>query len=453
MTFSETGNGTPNPEHHEKDNVIGQCQAELGELSAEIKAEQRLPNDVMLYFNEHLPDGKTGIAVNEALKMLEINPNIFSVPDGLLPLILQPCIAAAELQEIDSNIDESQAAINRLKDESELQTLAKTDLALKNLKGRALLKALESHDLVKASPYLQDYLGGIHSQIEAIRNVAVTPAEATALDNILDTIPLYFGADNMGAVFSDVLVAADNSPDISETTKAKLQTLFNIPTIKTAGDLQTVLTNGYGVDSDGHKLQINQDQKLRVFPNTYLYETPSGDRIFEIAVAGDRTYKVRFDEGTNEQALYESAITIQMMGLMAQMNLAAAIWPRGWTLQEGGIIDLHYDDVITAKRVSNLMLGNNTGYDGRMISSENQVRMNHNFQAFPKKGDAATGDNDPDKALSDYKELTIVNQDGAINWIQFEEAALYLQGVTAKGGQPNFDDLKTHLTNGWEATV
>ena len=453
MTFSETGNGAPNPEHHEKDNVIAQCQAELGELSAEIKTEQRLPNDVMLYLTEHLPNGKRDIGVYEALKMLKINPNIFSVPKGLLPLILQPCIDAATLHEIDTNINESQGAINRLEDESELQTLAKIDPALKSLKGRALLAALENHDLVKSSPYLQDYLGSIRSQIEAIRNVAVRPAEAAALDNILDTIPLYFGADNMGAVFSDVLVATDNSPDISEATKVKIQKLFNIPTIQTAGSLQTVLTNGYGVDSEGHKLPISQDQKLRVFPNTYLYETPSGDRIFEIAVAGDRTYKVRFDEGTNEQALYESALTIQMMGLMAQMNLAAAIWPRGWTLQQGGIIDLHYDDVITAKRVSSVMLGNNTGHDGRMISSENQARMSHKFQAFPKKGDAATGDNEPDKAMADYRELTIVNENGAINWMQFEKAAFYLEDVTAKGGQPNFENLKAYLAGSYELTA
>lgn len=133
------------------------------------------------------------------------------------------------------------------------------------------------------------------------------------------------------------------------------------------------------------------------------------------------------------------------MGLMAQMNLAAAIWPRGWTLQQGGIIDIHYDVVITAKRVSNLMLGNNAVHDGRLVASEKQARMNHNFQAFPKKGDAATGDNDPDQALSDYKELTIVNQNGTINWMQFEKAAFYLQDLTAKGGQPNFDNLKAHL--------
>jgi len=251
----------------------------------------------------------------------------------------------------------------------------------------------------------------------------------------------------MGAVFSDLRVAVDNSPDISEDTKANIQKLFNIPTIKTASGLQSVLTNGYGVDNEGNKLPISQDQKLRIFPNTYLYEMPSGDRIFEIAVAGDRTYKVRFDEGTNEQALYDSSLTIQMMGLMAQMNLAAAIWPRGWTLEEGGLIDLHFDDVITAKRVSSLMLGNMAGHDGRMIASNRQARMSHNFQAFPKKGDAAAGDNGPDRALVDYKELTIINQDGSINWMQFEKATLYLQGITAKGGQPNFDDLKIHLTS------
>lgn len=439
MSFSEIDNKYLAPQDFERAELVRECKTDIDGLNSEVCAEWQMPKNVVLYLTEHAPEGQRTNVLDSAKALQVTNPNVFSVPPQILPIILETILEDARADSDSIEMDARHAEIG-------LRDIALTDPALKDLKGRALLTALQSHDFVKERPVLQEYLSSIESQMTAIRKLAATPEEATALEAILDTASLYLGADNIGAVFSDVLVAADNSPDISEETKANIHKLFNIPTIKTASDLQTVLDHGYGVDNEGNKLPISQNQKLRVFPNTYLYEMPSGDRIFEIAVTGDRTYKVRFDEGTNEQALYHSTLTIQMMGLMAQMNLASAIWPRGWTLQEGGIIDLHYDDVITAKRVSNLMLGNMAGHDASLIGHESQNRMSHNFQAFPKKGDAATGDNAPDKALKDYKELTILNQDGSLNWMQFERAALYLQGITAKGGLPNFDDLKTYLT-------
>jgi len=453
MTFSECGSDQPNPDIQVQADILRQTKSEFQALNQEICDGLYLPEGVVKFLTANAPEGHRAIALVKAQSMLQNNSDIFSVPDEVLPMILQSCLDEAELIGIVDEKEQGKTIIDVRNAEIKLRDIAVTDPAFKNLKSRDLLTALETHHLVTSSPHLQKYLGGIRSQMEAIGNVAATPEEAAALETILNAAPLYLGTDNMGAVFSDVLVAVDNSPDISVETKESIQKLFNIPTIKTAGDLQTVLDNGYGVDEIGNKLPISQEQKLRVFPNTYLYETPSGDRIFEIAVSGDRIYKVRFDQGTNEEALYNSTLTIQIMGLMAQMNLASAIWPRGWTLQEGGIIDLHYDDIITAKRVSNLMLGNMAGHDGRMFGTDSQYRMSHNFQAFPKKGDAAADDNNPDKALADYKELTILNQDSSLNWVQFERAALYLQGVTAKGGLPNFDDLKTHLRGGAELSV
>ena len=138
---------------------------------------------------------------------------------------------------------------------------------------------------------------------------------------------------------------------------------------------------------------------------------------------------------------------------MEKMSLAEPIFQRGWNITHGGTIDLHFDDIITAKRIGAIFLGGTSGYDAQLLSSGSQNRMGHNFQAFPRKGDAATGDNNSDRTLAEYQELTIINEDGTINWTQFEKAGLYLQGITAKGGQPNFKDLKNHLTESEMGTV
>jgi len=135
------------------------------------------------------------------------------------------------------------------------------------------------------------------------------------------------------------------------------------------------------------------------------------------------------------------------------MSLAEPIFQRGWNITHGGNINLHFDDIITAKRIGAMFLGGTAGHDAQLLSGGNQDRMSHNFQAFPRKGDAAHADNNADRALAEYQELTIINEDGTVNWTRFEKAALYLQGVTTRGGQPNFDDLKTFLTgsDGMEA--
>ena len=138
---------------------------------------------------------------------------------------------------------------------------------------------------------------------------------------------------------------------------------------------------------------------------------------------------------------------------MEKMSLAEPIFQRGWNITHGGTIDLHFDDIITAKRIGSIFLGGTSGHDAQLLTSNSKNRMGHNFQAFPRKGDAATGDNNSDRALADYRELTIINEDGTVNWTKFEKAGLYLQGITAKGGQPNFEDLKNHLTESEVGTV
>jgi len=92
-----------------------------------------------------------------------------------------------------------------------------------------------------------------------------------------------------------------------------------------------------------------------------------------------------------------------------------------------------------------MFAGGMTGYNARLLSESQQGQFAHNFQAFPKKGQAAEGDNDPVRAIEEYKELTIVNEDGSINWTQFEKAASYLQDVSRKNGEPNFENFEAHF--------
>ena len=395
------------------------------------------------------------------------NPNIFNVPADFLPTILNSTLnefdlAALSAKEktidldndvLDREIAEGRAKVETLSDEVQLENIARTDPSFKDLSGRPLIDALYRLGFVQERPELQNRLKMISERLDAIQGVAANPAEAQILENIIEQSALYFGADNPADIFADVLARADSDPNLSEATKVKVHELFDIPTVKTAADIQTVLNQGYGIDEDGERMPFTQDYKARVFENTYVYETPSGERRFQVNLPDGRNLNIAFDGETNTQALCDLIYTTQIMFEMEKMSLAEPIFQRGWNITHGGAIDLHFDDIITAKRIGAIFLGGTSGYDAQLLSSGSQNQMGHNFQAFPRKGDAATGDNNSDRTLAEYQELTIINEDGTINWTQFEKAGLYLQGITVKGGQPNFKDLKNHLTESEMGTV
>ncbi len=468
-------------EHHDEHSQSQECAdckqetcAKLAELQQDIIGVDNLPPPVLNYVTTNISADKQGAALQRVAELQIQNPNLFNVPINLLPTILTSILGESEIAALDTKEksidlenanfnqeieakrkanDLRRATVDTLSDEVQLEDIARTDPNLKDLSGRALIDTLYRLSFVQERPELQNRLTMISKKLDAIQGVAANPAEAQALENIIGQSTLYFGADNPADIFTDVLARADSDPNLSEATKVKVHELFNIPTIKTAADIQTVLNQGYGIDGDGERMPFTQDNKARVFENTYVYETPSGERRFQVNLPDGRNLNIAFDGETNTQALGDLIYTTQIMFEMEKISLAEPIFQRGWNITHGGTIDLHFDDIITAKRIGSTFLGGTSGHDAQLLTSKSQNRMGHNFQAFPSKGDAAEGDNNADRALADYRELTIINEDGTVNWTKFEKAGLYLQGITAKGGQPNFLDLKNHLTESEAGTV
>lgn len=473
MVFTEHGF-----EHHDDCTQTQECAdckqetcAKLTDLQHEITGTDSLPTPVIDYVIAHFEEGDREAALLTTTELQRQNPNLFNVPADIMPSVLASMLDNPENATLDAqekSIDRENADLDQeieaerkanelrrttvevLSDELQLEEIARTDPSLKDLSGRTLINALYRLGFVRERPALQDRLTMISEKLGAIQGVAASPAEAEALDTIIGQSALYFGAGNPADVFADVLARTDSDPNISEATKAKVHELFNIPTVKTAADIQMVLNQGYGIGEDGKRLPFTKNNKARVFDNTYVYETPTGERRFEVKLPDGRNLNIAFDGETNTQTLGNLIYTTQIIFEMEKMSLAEPIFQRGWNITHGGNIDLHFDDIMTAKRIGVMFLGGTAGYDTELLSGGDQSRMSHNFQAFPRKGDAAHADNNSERALTEYQELTIINEDGTINWSRFEKAALYLQGVTARGGQPNFEDLKTYLTGGEE---
>lgn len=459
MGFSEAGNDHLNtsPAAEKRAECKAQTCRDLTHLQCEIMGTYNLPEAVSDYIVSQFPVNQREAVLIEAKRLQSLNPAVFTVPAHVLQLILEASFGNFEISTKREALEtekgagkELDTAIDVLSDEIRLEEIARTDPSLKDLSGRSLIDALYRLDFVRERPELQERLKMIGGKLDAIQSLAATPKEAAALETIIGQSALYFGADNPANIFADVLARTDSDPNLSEATKVKVQELFNIPTVKTAADIQVVLNQGYGIGEDGERMPFTEDNKARVFENTYVYETPSGERRFQVNLPGGRNINIAFDGETNTQTLGDLIYTTQIIFEMEKMSLAEPIFQRGWNITHGGNIDLHFDDIIKAKRIGAIFLGGMAGYDANLLSDGHQNRLGHNFQAFPRKGDAAHNDNDADRALGEYKELTVINEDGTVNWMQFEKAAAYLQDVSAKGGQPNFEDLKTHLTKGIE---
>lgn len=455
MGFTESGHDYLNTSTAAEERA--ECQTQtchaLTHLQCEMIGAEDLPEAVTDYIAKQFPTNQRENVLIEATRLQTLNPAVFSVPANILPMILDAALGDFEISakrktlktehEIGKELD---TTIDVLSDEVQLEEIARTDPSLKDLSGHALIDALYRLGFVRERPELQNRLKMIGEKLDAVSSVAANPAEAQALQTIIGQSILYFGADNPAEIFTDVLARTDSDPNLSEATKSKVHELFNIPTVKTAADIQMVLNQGDGIGEDGERMPFTKDNKARVFENTYVYETPTGERRFQVNLSGGRNINIAFDGETKAQTLADLVYTTQIIFEMEKMSLAEPIFKRGWNITHGGNIDLHFNDIITAKRIGTMFLGGLAGYDARLLSDSNQDQIAHNFQAFPRKGDAAYGNNNADKAMEEYQDLTIINDDGTINWTRFEKAGLYLQDVTARGGQPNFDDLKTYLT-------
>ncbi len=430
------------------------------------------------------------LAIAEARKSLAEDPTVFDDPD-VAEFELDGCIEAAvkagKLQKTESDTSEIATQTQRAEvknaenaaksslENQKLETIAtnqeandqrntrnvvqtekkagreglvdlmNNDPAFKNLKGEALLNALLAHDTVTGQPELVEYLGGIQMKLNQIRQLASTPEEATALNAIIASSALYLGGNNQMSVFSDVLGRMDSSPSISEATKQNVHKLFGVPTVETGGDIQNTLNQGRGISPDGKKLPFDEAHKVRVAPNNYVYEQPDGKHTFEINLPDGRNLKTNFPANASDQHTGDLAIFMGTLYAAESLNLAEPIFQRGWNITHGGTIDVHYDDIIKAKRLNEILVGGTAGHANRTIDGATINQMKHDFQAYTRRGDWATGDNDPERQREDFEELTILNADGTINWTQFEKSARYLQTKTSQGGIPDFEDLKRFM--------
>jgi len=449
MASESIGSDNENPATQQKAEAVEQCHAEQCELDHEVLEQSAiLPPDAVRFLVQGVrqPEHLT-FAIKQAESELVDNPTILSDPD-IRDAVLTDCIETAAI-ECQRNREKSADVENKRETVANLKAKISGNLSGPDKAGQLsqLIQAVkDSADFSKAEREATlKHLTQITAQLSQIRQVAATPGETTAINQIMAIAPLNLGAGSNFEVFGDVLAQVDGSEDLSESTKQNVHKLFEIPTVETGGDVKSVLDNGRGVDTSGHRLAVDEAHKIRIAPNNYVYEEPDGRRTYEINLPDGRNLKTHFPPGSSDQHTGDLGIVMGNLYAAEALGLAEPIFQRGWKITHGGTIDIHYDDIIKAKRLNEIFMGGTAGHDNRLMNASDINRLKHDYQAFSRQGDLATGDNDPQRQREDFQELGIIMPDGAINWNQLERAALYLQTKTSQGGIPDFEDLKRAL--------
>ena len=226
--------------------------------------------------------------------------------------------------------------------------------------------------------------------------------------------------------------------------KTSIAQQLNIPRLQklaTGSDIQNSFDQGNGVDKQGERIPFTADNPAILNNQTYLYETPDGSRIADFMLPDGRNYKVEFSESLEGETVGEYIFTAQMMVAAETLALAQPIFQRGIKISHGGHIDIHFDDIVKAKRVAQALLGDTSGYDGTLLSTSKINRLKKDFQAFRKEGDWVTGDNDPARATKDFQELGIVDTNGPkLTGILLSELVTIFSEATAKVLCPIFSN-------------
>jgi len=226
----------------------------------------------------------------------------------------------------------------------------------------------------------------------------------------------------------------DDSIDESLKTEVATKLGFQPDIVKTGSDIQDTLTAGHVDVGTGERKPYTKDFPYQVDDTTVIYEKPTGERVVQVNLPNGREISAKFEANTGGAVVGQIAYTVQIMYQMERFNLAGPVFQRGHKITHGGEIDIHYDDIIRAKTVGDILIGGDSGYDGEVLRDS---WVAHRIQGLSSDGDHRSWTNDPEQAERDLKGLGIV-KDGDVDFAQFRRVGNELNRVEANGGAPDY---------------
>ena len=350
--------------------------------------------------------------------------------------------------ETIADVREERAEVNTdiegLSDQVALNELTKTDPALKDLRGEALLNALASHPFVQERPELQAYLNGIRSQLNRMRAVVTDPQERQAFESILSVSSFNLGAESNQGVFADVIARVDASDAISEETKADLRASLGVPQVNTGSQAQDIL-HETRTDENGNQVPVwPEDRPLNVRPGVDMYSDGNQRQYLRAEFNGHITTIDTTGWSGEVVGKYLEALSfVHDVESFGGTGLFHSIYRIDFNLAGDEGFDAH-----KINQILNIMgkwFGGFEHADGDIRQSgDRQGFIRYMVRLLNKRG-TATGfeesQADTDEVLS---ELQLRNADGSPNWQQIDRLGEFARS-TYLSGDTDFEVLRAQL--------
>jgi hypothetical protein len=412
------------------------------------------------------------LAKVQAQKLLQDDPTILGKEgeeiDDLGQMLLDDCVSEAEIaaktetenQKLET-IATEQAGLE--KDNTTHDVLSKLNEVARDEfdKGGSIDQKLTAIATRMADvPNSEVALAKItqaQEMITALRSVVTDPLERNAFENILSSSFVDVGADTMSVAFAGVMSQVEDSDEFSPETRAAIAQKLGIvqlhDKVETGGDINDIFNKGYGVetylDEDGtvKTRQIHLDKKERI----------SIGRGQEIGLdeTGGRAIWVQTQVGKFQASIPERATdhdmgniirTIQMRASLHGMNMAEVFYPDAEVFERGGgLIKIRTEDYTITEKLRSIIIGHEAIDGNKLFTTADLAKVPYLMQFHSRHGDYVTGDVDPTQMREDYRAQGIIDKDGQVDWVRFEELVMNNRAHTYTAPQ-NFKNTVSEAT-------
>ena len=183
-----------------------------------------------------------------------------------------------------------------------------------------------------------------------------------------------------------------------------------------------------GIDDDGEfrerHVPLRRDQRVPFTDEAELGYDAKGDKTAWIKTEVG-TFTTELPGNPTDREMGDILRTVQLRTKLHEINIAHIFFPDVHALEYGGgPIDVHPHHHAITEKFLGLVVGNRALAGNNLLSQADLDKIPYLMQFHDRKGDYGIADLNPDQIVDDYRAQSIIDRDGALNWLRFEELVM-----------------------------
>lgn len=403
-------------------------------------------------------------ALTNAQDMVAINPQVFAVPENVLPIILKTCISsientalasqesilgvdnAARSERIETKISDN-AALDDEIDQGRTTVIVLREKVYGNLTGddkAGQLAALIQQ--VRTEPNFPKeeretalkQLGMIATALAEMSNVFTDDVKRSAFEQIVSSADIDLGAATLGETFAPVLAQVEAAGIFTETDKRRLRLIV------TGSQAQDTLTETM-TDENGKVIPVwPEDNPLQVRPGVSMYADGNQRQYLKAEYNGHITeIDTTGLKGETVGKYLEALSFVHDMESFGGTGILQSVYKIDFNLFGDEGFDMAKIDQIL--NIMGKLFGGLEHADGDIArAGQRQGYIRFLVRLLNKRGTAMGYEESQADTNEVISELQLHNPDGTPNWKQIEKLGQFAQR-TYLSGDAEYKDLREFL--------